>query len=54
MLNWNGKAGKTYRVEFKDDLGDATWQPVVGTVLENTLEVGTHVGRQFFRILEEP
>jgi len=24
-LNWNAKAGETYRVEYKENLGDAAW-----------------------------
>ncbi len=31
-LTWPAVTGKTYPVQFKDDLGDPFWQPMAGTV----------------------
>ena len=31
-LTWPTEIGKSYRVEFKDDLRDADWQPLNGNV----------------------
>ncbi len=32
-LRWSAIAGKTYRVQFKDDLSSATWQTAAGQVI---------------------
>jgi hypothetical protein len=35
QLIWSGNPARNYRAEFKDDLGAATWTPVVGTISWN-------------------
>jgi len=56
-LIWPAAAGKTYRVQFKDDLSQASWQDAPGTVTIN----GTQASytdpapgvKRYFRIVEE-
>ena len=35
LLLWTGNAALTYRAEFKDDLGAASWTPLAGTISWN-------------------
>jgi hypothetical protein len=55
-LVWPAQPGTSYRVHFKDDLGDPAWQDLVGTVSV----VGDHAyasdllpgnGKRFYRIV---
>jgi len=34
-LIWAASPGKSYRVQFKDDLQDATWKDLPGSVVAN-------------------
>jgi hypothetical protein len=44
-LHWNAIAGMTYRVEHKNNLADAAWQP--GTEITATNELGTATDDEF-------
>jgi len=58
---WSVEAGKSYHVEFKDSLGDATWSVLPGTpAAKGTGEMGlqdTSLSpnhQRFYRVVQEP
>ncbi|HKQ38951.1 MAG TPA: lamin tail domain-containing protein [Verrucomicrobiae bacterium] len=59
-LTWSAQAGKTYRVEYKNDLADSSWTPVSGEVVA-FFEIGSKtddtiasVGQRFYRVVLLP
>jgi Tol biopolymer transport system component len=55
-LLWTATPGKSYRVQFKDDLNEADWQSLTGSFAGDTpVDVGATVGAsRFFRLVELP
>ncbi len=54
-LTWNGKSGETYRIEYKDNLGDATWTLLRSVTVTgaNGTTTDTMAGRhRFYRIVK--
>jgi hypothetical protein len=57
-LSWPALSGQSCRVQCKDNLDDATWQDVVGTVTitGNTgslTDLAPAAGRRFYRVVTE-
>jgi Tol biopolymer transport system component len=56
-LAWPVTPGKTYRVQYRTDLGDASWQDAPGVVsitgTQATYIDPTPASKKFFRVLEE-
>lgn len=58
VIRWASEAGRTYRVQFKNDLNDTTWNDLglvtaTGTTSEKLDAISTQVTR-FYRIALEP
>ncbi len=55
-LLWNAQPGKRYRIDFKDDLGMATWQALPGAFTGETPVAVDAQGNphRFFRVAEAP
>lgn len=57
-LNWNALSGRTYHVEYKNDLSEGTWTPLptniiaTGTSAALTDAVGTNTQRIYHIVLE--
>lgn len=57
QISWSTVAGRTYRIQFKNDLSDASWTDVTpdvvadGTTYSQTISV-TSDGQRFYRIME--
>ncbi len=54
VIAWSAEAGKTYRIQFKDDLNTGSWTdlidlPAVGASVSYTISTGA-APRRFFRI----
>lgn len=57
-IGWPALPGKTYRVQYKDNLDDATWQDVTGTVtiVGNTgflTDTAPSGGQRFYRVITD-
>jgi hypothetical protein len=58
-LSWNSISGKTYRVEYKDNLGQSFWSNVTpditatGSVTSDSIPTGARPG-QFYRVQQLP
>jgi hypothetical protein len=57
-ITWPIIASKTYRVEFKQELGDATWQPCGGNVTiigtqGYLYDLASGTGQRFYRVVGE-
>jgi hypothetical protein len=58
-LSWIGQNGQTYQVEYKDDLGPGTWQPLgnpmlgTGAPLSFNADLRTS-SQRFFRLRISP
>lgn len=55
-LTWPSRPGETYRVQFKDNLGDPSWQDVSGTVTvtgnqASLTDTAPAVGQRFYRVV---
>jgi hypothetical protein len=57
-ISWPAVPGQTYRVQYKDSLGDATWQDVTGTVTTVgsagfLTDLAPAAGQRFYRVVVE-
>ena len=54
VIAWSAEGGKTYRVQYKDDLNDSTWANLVDLVATTSVAITTDVvaplSRRFYRI----
>jgi len=57
-ISWPALPGETYRVQYKDELEDATWQDVTGTVTitgnqGSLTDLAPAAGHRFYRVLTD-
>lgn len=57
LIGWRSTAGKTYRLEAKNDLSDANWTPVGNTITATGTTASARIdfseaGNRFFRIAQ--
>ncbi|HXF10418.1 MAG TPA: hypothetical protein VN625_06500 [Desulfuromonadaceae bacterium] len=55
-IDWPLAVGKSYRVQYKDDLGAASWQDVDGSIIQvgnrgRVTDLTPAVGKRFYRIV---
>ena len=58
-ITWSALPGKTYRVQFKSDLGEATWRDVAGDVTASgstamKIDFTKSSARRYYRVMVLP
>lgn len=55
QLLWNGTAGKSYRLDSREDLDTGSWEAAPGIVTEPfAVELDPVAARRFYRVVELP